>query len=56
MTLIIIDPNFAHPHGHHMEWDLAIAAAQEALRIKPDFTLARNNLNWAMEQKRLGAH
>jgi hypothetical protein len=27
MTLIIIDPNFAHPHGHHMEWDLAIAAA-----------------------------
>jgi len=27
MTLIILDPNFAHPHGHHMEWDLAIAAA-----------------------------
>jgi hypothetical protein len=27
MTLVIIDPNLAHPHGHHMEWDLAIAAA-----------------------------
>jgi hypothetical protein len=27
MTLIILDPNLAHPHGHHMEWDLAIAAA-----------------------------
>jgi hypothetical protein len=27
MTLIILDPNFAHPHGHHMEWDLGIAAA-----------------------------
>ena len=26
MTLIILDPNLAHPHGHHMEWDLAIAA------------------------------
>jgi hypothetical protein len=27
MTLIILDPNLAHPHGHHMEFDLAIAAA-----------------------------
>lgn len=27
MALIILDPNLAHPHGHHMEWDLAIVAA-----------------------------
>ena len=26
MTLILIDPNLKDPHGHHMEWDLAIAA------------------------------
>ena len=37
-------------------WDFAIAAAQEALRIRPDYQLARNNLNWALEQKRLAAH
>jgi glycosyltransferase involved in cell wall biosynthesis len=27
MTLIILDPNLAHPHGHHMEWDLSIASS-----------------------------
>jgi len=27
MALIILDPYLAHPHGHHMEWDLAIVAA-----------------------------
>lgn len=27
MNLVIFDPNLAHPHGHHMEWDLAIAKA-----------------------------
>lgn len=27
MTLIILDPSLAHPHGHHLEWDLAIANA-----------------------------
>ena len=26
MTLILIDPNLKDLHGHHMEWDLAIAA------------------------------
>ena len=25
MTLIILDPNLTDPHGHHLEWDLAIA-------------------------------
>jgi tetratricopeptide (TPR) repeat protein len=35
-------------------WDAAIQADQQALRLKPDFQLARNNLIWALEQKRLG--
>ena len=26
MTLILLDPNLKDPHGHHMEWDFAIAA------------------------------
>jgi len=35
-------------------WDPAIQASQQALRLKPDFQLARNNLAWAMSQKQLG--
>jgi hypothetical protein len=34
-------------------WDEAISAAQSALRLKPDFQLARNNLAWAISQKNL---
>ena len=37
----------------HM-WDAAIQADLQALRLRPDFALARNNLAWAMEQKRIG--
>jgi protein O-mannosyl-transferase len=37
---------------HH--WDAAIEAAGKALAIRPDFQLARNNLTWSEEQKRLG--
>lgn len=32
-------------------WDEAIQAAQQALRIKPDFQLASGNLKWATSQK-----
>ena len=32
-------------------WDEAIAAAREALRLRPDFQLARNNLAWAEREK-----
>lgn len=32
-------------------WDEAIAAAREALRLRPDFPLARNNLAWAEREK-----
>ena len=36
-------------------WDEAIAAAQQALRLKPDFALARNNLAWSLNQKKSAA-
>ena len=32
-------------------WDDAIAAAQKAVALKPDFQLAKNNLAWALQQK-----
>jgi protein O-mannosyl-transferase len=36
------------------QWDGAIAAAQKAIALKPDFQLAKNNLAWSLSQKRLG--
>jgi protein O-mannosyl-transferase len=33
------------------QWDLAIQNDQQALRLKPDFQLAQNNLAWALSQK-----
>jgi tetratricopeptide (TPR) repeat protein len=35
-------------------WDLAIQADLEAVRLNPNMALARNNLAWATEQRRLG--
>jgi hypothetical protein len=32
-------------------WDEGIKAAEEALRWKPDYQLARNNLAWARAQR-----
>lgn len=32
-------------------WDEGIKAAEEAIRLKPDFQLARNNLEWAQQEK-----
>jgi tetratricopeptide (TPR) repeat protein len=32
-------------------WDEAITAAEEALKLKPDFPLARNNLAWAAGER-----
>jgi hypothetical protein len=34
------------------QWDSAIMSANKALQIQPDFTLARNNLNYAVSQKK----
>jgi tetratricopeptide (TPR) repeat protein len=36
-------------------YDDAVAAAREAVRIEPDFQLARNNLNLALQRKATGA-
>jgi tetratricopeptide (TPR) repeat protein len=33
------------------QWDLAIQNDQQALHLKPDFQLAKNNLAWALSQK-----
>jgi tetratricopeptide (TPR) repeat protein len=35
-------------------WDAAIAAAQRAVALRPDFQLAKNNLAWSIAQKKLG--
>jgi protein O-mannosyl-transferase len=32
-------------------WDEAARNAQEALRLRPDYQLARNNLAWALQEK-----
>jgi protein O-mannosyl-transferase len=32
-------------------WDEAARNAQEALRLRPDYQLARNNLVWALQEK-----
>jgi len=37
------------------EWNAAIAAASEAVRLKPDPRLARNNLAYARQKKKLAA-
>ena len=57
-----LDPNSAEAWnniaagnaGLH-RWDEAIAAADRAIALKPDFQLARNNRAWAVSQKRLAA-
>lgn len=33
-------------------WDKGIECCQKALFLQPDFQLAKNNLNWAMEEKK----
>jgi Tfp pilus assembly protein PilF len=35
------------------QWDAAIDAGNKAIRIKPDFALARNNVNFALSQKKI---
>jgi hypothetical protein len=34
------------------QWDETIKAASEAIRLKPDYPLARKNLDWAVSHKR----
>jgi tetratricopeptide (TPR) repeat protein len=46
--------NIAAGYEAMHKWDEAIAAAKEAIRLKPDFQLAKNNLDWSISQKKLG--
>ena len=45
--------NIAAGYLAMQRWDEAIAAAQKAVAMQPDFQLAKNNLAWAKQQKRL---
>lgn len=47
--------NIAAASAELQRWDEAIAAAREALRLRPDLQLAKNNLAWAEQGKRNGA-
>src|SRR5262249_4627353 len=58
---VILDPSSADGYNNLAAgyaalgmWDEAIESALAALQIRPDYTLARNNLAWAQQQKRLG--
>jgi len=43
--------NIGAGYGAMGQWDEAIKNEQEALRVRPDYQLARNNLNWYMQEK-----
>jgi tetratricopeptide (TPR) repeat protein len=48
--------NIAAAYQSMHQWDQAIAAAQEALRLKPDFQLAKNNLAYSLSEKKSNGH
>jgi tetratricopeptide (TPR) repeat protein len=55
---LALDPNDADAHNNIAAsaaalglWDEAIQNAQQALRIRPDFPLARKNLAWALQAR-----
>lgn len=43
--------NIAAGHQALHQWDEAIAAARDAIRLRPDFQLARNNRAWSRQQR-----
>ena len=58
---VLLDPSSADGYNNLAAgyaavgmWDEAIDSALTALQIRQDYPLARNNLAWALEQKRLG--
>jgi tetratricopeptide (TPR) repeat protein len=42
--------NIGAGYGGLRQWDEAIRNEREALRLKPDFELAKNNLNWYLQE------
>lgn len=43
--------NIGADYGALHRWDEAIAADKQAIAIRPEFQLAKNNLAWALQQK-----
>lgn len=43
--------NIGAGYGAMGQWDEAIKNEQQALRLKPDYQLAKNNLNWYMQER-----
>ena len=43
--------NIGAGYGAMGQWDEAIRNEREALRLKPDYQLAKNNLNWYLQEK-----
>ena len=43
--------NLCTAFGGLRQWTQAVAACREAMRLKPDFQLARNNLEWALHEE-----
>jgi tetratricopeptide (TPR) repeat protein len=46
--------NLAASYASLHLWDQALQNAQQALRLQPDSQLAKNNLDWILQQKQLG--
>jgi tetratricopeptide (TPR) repeat protein len=42
--------NICVSHNQLKQWQLGVQACQQALNIDPNFSLARNNLNWALAE------
>jgi tetratricopeptide (TPR) repeat protein len=58
---LVINPNSADAYvnigagyGAMGQWDQAIASEREAIRIRPDYQLAKNNLAWYTQEKASG--
>ena len=57
-AMLVIDPKSAEAYNNLAvsylklrQWDDAIKSAEEAIRLKPDFELARNNLAWIRQEQ-----
>ncbi len=46
--------NIGAGYGAMHEWDLGIAAEQQALKLNPNLTIAANNLRWFQSQRSTG--
>jgi tetratricopeptide (TPR) repeat protein len=46
--------NMAAGYSSLEKWDDAIKAAREAIRLKPDYEMAKKNLDWAVAHKQQG--